>query len=96
MCMGCRGRPGPLGGRRGLRGAHRLVRPGEPTASRARHREALAVASEERQALAMQQTRQIMTLLQQDTERTRLTQELAKRNEALTAEVHGRVVRGWA
>jgi uncharacterized membrane protein len=59
----------------------------------AMHREALAAASEERHTLAMQQAAQIMELLQQNTELTRLTQQLSQRIEALTAEVHRRVVR---
>ncbi len=66
------------------------------TEADAQHREALAVASAERQALAAQQTAQLLTLLEQNTELTRLTQELTRRIEALTAEVHGRVVRGGA
>ncbi len=66
------------------------------TEADAQHREALAAASAERQALAEQQTRQIMALLEQNTELTRLTQELTKRIEGLTAEVHGRIVRGGA
>ena len=37
-----------------------------------------------------------MALLEQNTELTRLTQELTKRIEALTAEVHGQIVRGAA
>ena len=57
------------------------------------HREALAAASAERQTLAMQQAMQIMELLQQNTELTRLTQELSQRIEALTAEMHRRLVR---
>lgn len=57
------------------------------------HREDLAAASAERQTLAMQQARQIMELLQQNTELTRLTQELSQRIEVLTAEVHRRLVR---
>ena len=56
------------------------------------HREALAAASAERQTLAMQQAAQIMELLQQNTELTRLTQELSQRIEVLTAEVHRRLV----
>ena len=55
------------------------------------HREALAAASEERQRLAVQQTEQIMELLRQNTELTRLTQELSQRIEALTVEVHRRL-----
>ena len=57
------------------------------------HREDLATASAERQTLAMQQAAQIMELLQQNTELTRLTQELSQRIEVLTAEVHRRLVR---
>ncbi len=59
----------------------------------AMHREALAAASEERQALAMKQAAQVMDLLQQNTELTKLTQDLSRRIEALTAEIHGRIVR---
>jgi uncharacterized membrane protein len=66
------------------------------TEADAQHREALAAASEERQALAEQQTTQIVALLVQNTELTRLTQELTKRIEVLTTEVHGRVVRSGA
>ncbi len=58
----------------------------------AQHREALAAASEERQALAVRQTAQIMQLLEQNTELTRLTQEMSRRIEALTAEIHSRLV----
>jgi uncharacterized membrane protein len=66
------------------------------TEADAQHREALAVASAERQAFAAQQAAQMMALLEQNTELTRLTQELTQRIEGLTAEVHGRVVRGTA
>lgn len=59
----------------------------------AMHRENLAAASAERQTLAIQQAAQIMELLQQNTELTRLTQELSQRIEGLTAEVHRRLVR---
>ncbi len=55
-------------------------------------REALATASEERQALAIEQTGRLMELLQQNTELTRLTQDLSRRIEVLTAEIHGRIV----
>ena len=66
------------------------------TEADAQHREALAVASEERQALAAKQTTQIRELLQQNTELTRLTQELTQRIQVLTVEVHGRIVGGNA
>lgn len=59
----------------------------------AQHREALAEASAERQALAMQQTAQLLELLRQNTELTRLTQDMSKRIAVLTAEIHGQVVR---
>ena len=57
-----------------------------------RHREDLAAASAERQTLAMQQAAQLMELLQQNTELTRLTQELSQHIETLTVEVHRRLV----
>jgi uncharacterized membrane protein len=59
----------------------------------ARHREALASASEERQELAAQQTAQIVALLEQNTRLTELTRELSQRIETLTVEMHGRVIR---
>ena len=59
----------------------------------ARHREALATASMEHQALVTKQTVQLLELLQQNTELTRLTQEMSQRIESLTAEMHGRIVR---
>ncbi len=57
----------------------------------AQHREALSAASEERQAVAVRQTAQIMQLLEQNTELTRLTQELSERIASLTAEIHARL-----
>ena len=59
----------------------------------ARHREDLAAASAEHQALVAKQTAQLLELLQQNTEITRLTQEMSQRIESLTAEMHGRLVR---
>lgn len=56
------------------------------------HREDLARASLERQELAAQETASLRALIDQNTELTRLTQELAQRIEALTREIHGRVV----
>jgi uncharacterized membrane protein len=58
------------------------------------HREALAAANEERQALAARQTTQLMQLLEQNTELTRLTQDLSQRIAALTSEIHDRLVAG--
>ena len=51
------------------------------------------VSTHEQQTLALQQTAQLMELLQQNTELTRLTQQLSQRIEALTVEVHRRFVR---
>jgi uncharacterized membrane protein len=59
----------------------------------ARHREALAAANAEHQALVTQQAAQLLELLQQNTEMTRLTQAMSQRIESLTAEMHGRLVR---
>jgi uncharacterized membrane protein len=56
----------------------------------AQHREALALASEQRQNLASQQTAQLVELLQQNTRLTELSTELSQRIEALTLEIHGK------
>ncbi len=56
----------------------------------AQHREALAAASIERQALATRQQEQILALLEQNTELTRVTRELTTRIEELTREIHSR------
>jgi uncharacterized membrane protein len=58
----------------------------------AQHREALANASEERQSLALRQTEQLVALLEQNTELTRVTQQLSERIEALTLQIHGRLM----
>jgi len=58
----------------------------------AAHREDLAKASMERQALAAQQTEQLVELMAQNTRLTETTNELSKRIEMLTAEMHARVV----
>lgn len=58
----------------------------------AQHREDLARASVERQELARAETAQLRQLLDQNTQLTQLTQELARRIEELTREIHGRVV----
>lgn len=56
------------------------------------HREALAHESAERQATAALQTAQLLTLVQQNTELTELTRKLAERVEALTAELHRKLI----
>jgi uncharacterized membrane protein len=58
----------------------------------AQHREALAMASEQRQALAAQQTGQLLELIQQNTQLTELVKELSQRIEGLTIEMHDKVV----
>jgi uncharacterized membrane protein len=58
----------------------------------AQHREALAKAGEERQALAENQTVQLLELVQQNTALTEVTKQLSLRIEALTAEVHRKLV----
>ena len=58
----------------------------------AQHREELAKAGVERQELAHNLSKDILTLLEQNTQLTQLTQQLTQRIEALTNEIHGRVV----
>lgn len=58
----------------------------------AAHREDLANASMERQALAAQQTAALVELMDQNTRLTQVTNDLSKRIEQLTAEMHARVV----
>ena len=58
----------------------------------AQHREALAQASSERQELAARQSAQMLELLDQNTQLTRLTQELSMTIKALTDEIHRKVV----
>jgi uncharacterized membrane protein len=57
------------------------------------HREALAAAAADRQAHAGQQAAQLLALLQQNTELTQLTQALSQRIEALTIELHRKLIR---
>lgn len=54
----------------------------------AQHREDLAAASLERQEIATRQQEQILRLLEQNTELTRITRELTERIETLTREIH--------
>jgi uncharacterized membrane protein len=58
----------------------------------ARHREALAEASEQRQKLAAQQTAQLLELVNQNTELTSLVKELSQRIETMTIEMHKKVI----
>lgn len=58
----------------------------------AQHREDLAQASEQRSLLAAQQTKQLMELLQQNTQLTEMVKVMGERIETLTREVHGKVI----
>ena len=62
----------------------------------AKHREALALAGEQRQTLAARQTTQLTELVQQNTHLTELIRDLSQRIETLTIEMHGKVVQGEA
>lgn len=56
----------------------------------AQHREDLATAMEQRQDIAEQSSAQILTLLQQNTELTKLTKELAEKIESLTLQLQNK------
>jgi uncharacterized membrane protein len=56
------------------------------------HREALAAASAEQQSFALQQSTQMLALLEQNLMLTQRVEELSRRIEALTAEVHQRLL----
>ncbi len=58
----------------------------------AQHREAIAQASEDRDKIAATQTAHLAKLLQQNTELTEATQRLSLRIEALTAEMHAKLL----
>ncbi len=57
----------------------------------ARHREALAAASEQRQNEVADQTKQLKELLLQNTKLTEVTSTLSQRIEVLTLELHGKL-----
>lgn len=58
----------------------------------ARHREEIAQASEAREMLVAEQTKNILKLLEQNNQLTQMTHELSQKIEALTIEVHQKVV----
>ena len=62
----------------------------------AQHREALAAASLERQELSAKQSAQLLQLLEQNTELTRMTTELSQRIKDLTDEMHRTICRAGA
>ncbi|MGA8262688.1 MAG: DUF1003 domain-containing protein [Arenicellales bacterium] len=57
------------------------------------HREALAVAAEQREIIAIQHAEQLMALMRQNTELTELVKGMSERIEAMTAELHQEMVR---
>ena len=58
----------------------------------AQHREAIAKSAEERQLQMAEHTAQMATLLKQNTELTEITRQLRQRIEALTIEMHAKVL----
>jgi uncharacterized membrane protein len=58
----------------------------------AQHREDLAHAAEQRQIFSAEQSAQLMVLIRQNTELTELTKNMSERIQALTEEVHRRMV----
>jgi len=60
----------------------------------AQHREDLAKASEERQILAAKENAVLAELVRQNTQLTEITRKLTERIEALTEEMHRKVVDG--
>ena len=60
----------------------------------AQHREALAIANEQRQHIAEENATRLMALLEQNTRLTEITKALGERIEGLTLELHQRVLRG--
>jgi uncharacterized membrane protein len=60
----------------------------------AQHREAIAAVSAERQALAVEHTQKLLVLMDQNTQLTELVKDLAQRIEAMTVEMHSKVLKG--
>ena len=60
----------------------------------ARHREAIAVAGEQRQALSVKHTEQLLVLMGQNTQLTEMVKDLSQRIEAMTLEMHKKVIAG--
>ncbi len=61
------------------------------TEADALHRESLAQANDERQQLLQRQSEHIVELLDQNTRLTELTQNMSKRIETLTTEIHNKI-----
>lgn len=64
------------------------------TEADAMHREALAEASAQRQALAYEQTSRLLQLMEQNTRLTEMVKDLSQRIEALTSQMHAKVLHG--
>lgn len=62
------------------------------TEADAQHREALAVAAEQRAGIAVQQTERLMALMRQNTELTELVKSMSERIQAMTAELHQKMI----
>jgi uncharacterized membrane protein len=60
----------------------------------AQHREALATTSMQHQLIAEQHSAEMMDLLKSNTQLTELVRDLSERIEALTIEMHGKVING--
>jgi uncharacterized membrane protein len=57
-----------------------------------KHREEIAFEMHKQQQLALQQTRQLLSLLDQNNEMTLVVRQLSERIESLTSEIHSKVV----
>ncbi len=58
----------------------------------ARHREALAQASEQRELMIKEQSTQLLELVEQNTKLTEMTKALSERIELLTKEIHTKCI----
>ena len=59
----------------------------------AKHREDLAQANAERQALSVAETEKLLVLMDQNTKLTEMVKDLSQRIEAMTAQMHQRVLK---
>jgi uncharacterized membrane protein len=59
----------------------------------AQHREALALASQERELVAAEQTAKLLELMHQNTDLTELIKELSQRIETLTNDLHCQLIK---
>ena len=62
------------------------------TEADAKHREALALASEQREVYANEQAAQLIELMNQNTKLTEITRKLSEHIELLTLEIHGKFI----